>query len=71
MCECLAELRKRLEPEGLEMNHVSLVFPKDGSKSFFIPTFPLVQLGTNRKPKNSQPNTVAPAYCPFCGQKYQ
>jgi hypothetical protein len=71
MCECLSELRKRLETEGLEMDFVSLVFPKDGSGCFFIPVFPLVQLGTRRKPKSGQPNTVAATYCPFCGQKYQ
>ena len=68
-CDCVSQLNKQLEPQGLELDDRLLMsFGKDSADGKL--ESPLIMLRwIGKKPRGKSLPTMFCAYCPFCGKK--
>ena len=68
-CDCVSQLNKQLEPQGLELDDRLLMsFGEDSADGKLAS--PLIMLRwKDKKPRGKNLPVMFCAYCPFCGKK--
>jgi len=77
MCDCMGQLnknmRERLKASDGEMDYI-LMLPKNGNQASLYPRLQFLyhrQKKDGTQAKKLSNYTICPAFCPFCGKKYE